>query len=94
MAKEVGVGISGDCDMDGSVLRNSSFSSPNVLVTSSTYHAIADLVWQGMTVPDACKELGYDFHQVYKQMSVEVRGYLVDVSMVAGCREEYLGERE
>jgi hypothetical protein len=52
------------------------------------------LVWQGKTVPDACHELGYDFQQVYKQMPVEVARYMVDVSMLAGCREEYLGERE
>ena len=94
MDKDSGVGKPADGDMDDSVLRISGFVGPTVLVTSSTYHAIADLVWHGMTVPDACKELGYEFRDVYKQMSTDVTRFMVDVSMLAGCREEYLGERE
>jgi len=70
------------------------FVGPTAVPTSETWHDIADLVWKGMTVPDACKELGYNFNNVYKYMSVEVSRYMVDVSMLAGCREEYLGERE
>ena len=57
------------------------------------WHRIADLVWSGMTVPDACAELGYEFVVVHKQMPVDIARYMVDVSMLAGCRDEYLGGR-
>jgi hypothetical protein len=78
-------------DRGTSLLRFSGFVGPHILATSDTWHSIADLVWQGMTVPDACKELGHDFGEIYGQMSTDVSRYMVDVSMLAGCREEYLG---
>jgi hypothetical protein len=53
------------------------------------YYKIADLVWSGMTVPDAVRELGYDWKQ--HCVPVEVKRYLVDVSILANVREEYLG---
>lgn len=94
MAEDFGSGNATDRSGLDSLLRVSGFAGPTLLVTSNTWHDIANLVWQGKTVPDACHELGYDFQQVYKQMPVEVARYMVDVSMLAGCREEYLGERE
>jgi len=60
-------------------------------ISACQWRKIADLVWQGMTVPDACLELGYDWAQVHKEMPTEVARYMVDVSMLANCREEYLG---
>jgi hypothetical protein len=53
------------------------------------YHKVADLVWQGMTVPEAVQELGCEWNQHY--VPVEVKRFLVDVSMLANAREEYLG---
>jgi hypothetical protein len=55
------------------------------------WHKVADKVWYGMTVPDAVKELGYEWKRY--AMPLEVKRYLVDVSMLANCREEYLGAR-
>ena len=56
-------------------------------------YKIADLMWKNMTVQEACKELGYDWREVDRLLDTEKRGYLLDVSMVAGARDEYLGER-
>jgi hypothetical protein len=58
------------------------------------WHSVADLVWAGMTVPDACKELGYDWREASKLMPITVKRYMVDVSMLANCRDEYIGEEE
>lgn len=52
------------------------------------WRKIADLVWRGMTVPDACKELGYDWRETSKLMSVEVKRFMVDVSMLARYRDD------
>jgi hypothetical protein len=53
------------------------------------YHKVADLVWQGMTVPKAVQELGYEWDQ--HSVPIEVKRFLVDVSMLANAKEEYLG---
>jgi hypothetical protein len=55
------------------------------------YYKVADLVWKGMTVPEAARELGYNWGKMKNFIPIEVRGYLVDVSIMAGCREDYLG---
>jgi hypothetical protein len=48
-------------------------------------------MWCGMTVQQACKELKLDWLVIHKAMPIEVKRYLVDVSMLANAREEYLG---
>jgi hypothetical protein len=48
-------------------------------------------MWRGMTVQEACKELKLDWLEIRKTMPIEVKRYLVDVSMLANAREEYLG---
>jgi hypothetical protein len=53
------------------------------------YYKVADLVWQGKTVPEAVQELGHEWS--YNSLPIEVKRYLVDVSMLARAREEYLG---
>ena len=54
------------------------------------WYALADLVWKGYTIPAACEELGHVWLDVSKVMGIERKRYLLDVSMVAGAREEYL----
>ena len=54
------------------------------------YRQIADLVWDGMTVPAACEKLGYEWPEVDKTMNVELRGFMIDVSMVARYRDQEL----
>ena len=56
------------------------------------WRKIADLVWDGMTVPTACKELGYEWRDVDLAMDEDVRGFLLDVSMIAGYRDSALKE--
>ena len=68
------------CDTDGTIR-----------MVSIDWNAIAELVWQGKTVPAACFELGLEFADVDKAMNIDIRSFLLDVSMVAGAREEYLG---
>jgi hypothetical protein len=48
-------------------------------------------MWRGMTMQQACKELKLDWQETHKTMSIEVKRYMVDVSMLANAREEYLG---
>jgi hypothetical protein len=48
-------------------------------------------MWRGMTVQEACKELKLDWQETHKTMPIEVKRFLVDVSMLANAREEYLG---
>ena len=56
------------------------------------WRGIADLVWHGMTVPAAAEEFGFTWREIDLAMSNEVRGFLVDVSMVAGYRDSALKE--
>ena len=77
----------------GFLLRNSGLASTNVLVTVDTWHRIADLMWQKKTFPQACEELGLNERVVERKMTTDIKSYLVDVSMLAGARDEYLGER-
>jgi hypothetical protein len=58
-------------------------------VSPPDYHKIADLVWKGMTVPKAVQELECEWNQ--HCVPIEVKRFLVDVSMLANAREEYLG---
>ena len=61
-----------------------------IRMVSIDWYAVADLVWQGRTVPAACLELGLEFHDVDRAMDLDIRSFLLDVSMVAGAREQYL----
>lgn len=61
--------------------------------------ALVDAVWSGMTCPEACESLGLDFGEVYSQMPVDIRGLIIDTSMLARVREEilnanFIGESE
>jgi hypothetical protein len=60
-------------------------------VPRQSWWDIADLVWSGMTIPDACAELGLDWRVVDRAMPEKVRSFYLDVAMVAGAKEEYLG---
>ena len=61
-------------------------------VVAYPWRDIADLVWDGMTVPAAAKELGLTWREIDLAMSEDVRGFLLDVSMVAGYRDSALKE--
>jgi hypothetical protein len=91
VARKFGSGISADGRSDDMLLRHSGFVGPHVLVTRHTWRSIADLVWKGKTLPDACTELGLDWRVIDRKMSEDVRSFLLDVAMVAGAKEEYLG---
>jgi hypothetical protein len=73
------------------LLRLRGFNGPHVLVTRNHWHAIADLVWEGRTVMQACEDLGLDWRVIDRAMPEQVRSFYLDVAMVAGAREEYLG---
>ena len=60
------------------------------MATVVDWEAIADLMWEGKTVQQACKILWYDWSEVDKQMDIDQRSYLIDVSMMAGVKKEYL----
>jgi hypothetical protein len=83
------MGIGSDSSI--SILRFSGFVGPHVLVTRNHWHAIADLVWEGRTVMQACEDLGLDWRVIDRAMPEQVRSFYLDVAMVAGAREEYLG---
>ena len=57
------------------------------------WHRIADLMWHEMTIQQACKELGYEDSEIIKQATTEQRRFLLDTSMLAAVRDDYLGER-
>jgi hypothetical protein len=73
------------------LLRGSRFIGPHVLVTNTTWHQVADLVWKGYTIPKACEELGLDWRYIERIMPETARNYFIDVAMVANAKEEYLG---
>jgi hypothetical protein len=60
---------------------------------TQTYHSIADLMWRGMTIQQACNELNTDWLEMYKMMPIEVKQYVLNVSVLANAKEEYLGAR-
>jgi hypothetical protein len=74
-----------------SLLRFGGFVGPHVFVTRNHWHAIADLVWEGRTLKQACEDLGLDWRMIDRAMPEQVRSFYLDVAMVAGAREEYLG---
>ena len=58
--------------------------------TAIPWRTIADLVWQGKTVPEACASLGLDFGDTDVAMSSAMRGFLIDVATVAHYRDKEL----
>jgi hypothetical protein len=56
------------------------------------WRLIADEMWAGNTVQDACKTLNLDWQTVYQRLNVEpeIKSYLLDVSLLANAREEFL----
>ena len=63
-------------------------------VLPSDWRAIADLVWQGKTIPQAVQLLGLERRTVESEMILPIRRYLVEVSLLANCRQEFLGEHD
>ena len=62
----------------------------SILTTKIDWRKIADLVWGGLTVPQACVKLEYDFEMVTSEMSLNQRCFLVDTSVLANAREEQM----
>jgi hypothetical protein len=48
-------------------------------------------MWRGMTIQQACSELNTDWLEMYKMMPIEVKQYVLNVSVLANAKEEYLG---
>ncbi len=63
----------------------------DMLHNTIDWRGIADLMWREMTIQQACEELGYDYIMVLRQSTVEQRRFLLDTSMLASVRDEYLG---
>ena len=51
------------------------------------WRAVMDLVWQGEAVPEACERAGLDYPQAWQFASPPLKNYLVELSMVANCRD-------
>ena len=47
-------------------------------------------MWDGKTVQQACDELGLDYKLVMLDVTEEMKGFLLDVSMLANYRDEEL----
>ena len=54
------------------------------------YLDIANKVWEGMTVPEACKSLGVDFHQHWGSSSCGQGRYLAALASLVRVREQFL----
>lgn len=54
------------------------------------WNAIFDLLWAGMTVPQASESLGYEWKVVRVAMdsNLKIKGFCLDVCMVASYRDE------
>ena len=60
-------------------------------IPSYDWYGIADFIWHGKTIQLACEELGYTWAEIRFVITPEQKQYLLDVSMLASVREEYLG---
>lgn len=49
-------------------------------------------IWHGSTIKQACGYLALDYATVQNEMTIEIRSFIVDVSMVAGAKSELLNE--
>ena len=54
------------------------------------WRSIADHMWDGKTIQQACHELGLDYKVVMFDVTEEMKGFLLDVSMLANYRDEEL----
>ena len=52
------------------------------------WRAIADQMWDGKTIQQACEELGLEYKVVMFNATPEIKGFLLDTSMVARHRDE------
>ena len=57
---------------------------------SKLYLDIADRIWKGMTVPEACEDLGVDGLEVWGNTSCGVGRYFIALAGLVQAREEYL----
>ena len=54
------------------------------------WRLISNHMWDGKTVQQACDELGLDYKLVMLDVTEEMKGFLLDVSMLANYRDEEL----
>ena len=59
-------------------------------MTDSDWLKIIERVWHGHTVPEACEGLGFAWPAAYSEIPLDMRGYLVEVAMLARYRDEDL----
>lgn len=59
-------------------------------MTSAQWSAVFNGIWNGLTVEETCRYLELDFALVQNKMTLEIRSFIIDVSMVAGARSELL----
>ena len=52
------------------------------------WRAIADLMWEGKTIQQACEELGLEYKDVMLVITLDMKRFLLDVSMLARYRDE------
>ena len=52
------------------------------------WRAIADLMWEGKTIQQACEELGLEYRVVMFNATPEIKSLLLDTSMLARYRDE------
>ena len=54
------------------------------------WRAIADLMWEGKTIQQACEEIGLEYKDVMLVITLDMKRFLLDVSMLARYRDEEL----
>ena len=67
--------------------------SQSMQVSSSiSWRAIADHMWEGRTIQEACELIRIDYKDVSYQLNAwpEMKSFLLDVSMVADYRDREL----
>jgi hypothetical protein len=58
--------------------------------TDNTYLAVANEMWKGGTVEEACESLDIDFLKFWGDMSCGVGRYFIALAGLVQAREEYL----
>jgi hypothetical protein len=54
------------------------------------WRAIADLMWDGKTIQQACEELDLEYKDVMFVITLDMKRFLLDTSMLARYRDEEL----
>ena len=54
------------------------------------WRGIADQMWDGKTIQEACDELGIRYVEMRFDITPEIKNFLLDTSMLASAREEIL----